>query len=122
VWQIRWWIDYQDAYNFLREGIDWIVGRAPFGFWNNPAYEGLVDLAAQTADLNTRASLYKQAEEILVETDAVMIPIFYNANGMATKPYLQRTYGDGGFGGRIADWRIIYRTFMPLILRYSGEY
>jgi len=122
VWQVRWWIDYQDAYNFLREGIDWIGGRAPFGFWNNPAYEGLVDLAAQTADLNTRASLYKQAEEILVETDAVMIPIFYNANGMATKPYLQRTYGDGGFGGRIADWRIIYRTFMPLILRHSGEY
>ena len=118
VWELRWFGDYYDAYNFLRKGVDGL-GRAKYGNWNNLAYEGLLDLAAQTADLNTRASLYKQAEEILVETDAVMLPIYYFANGMATKPYLQRTYGDGGFGGRIADWRIAWRVFLPLILRGS---
>ncbi|MCX6033874.1 MAG: hypothetical protein NTV38_02685, partial [Chloroflexi bacterium] len=106
----------QDAYNFLRENTDGF-GRANYGFWNNLAYEGLLDLAAQTADLNIRASLYKQAEEILVETDAVMIPVYYYANGIATKPYLKRTYGRGGFSGRISDWHISWRVFLPLILR-----
>lgn len=124
VWNLGWIGDYYDAYTFLREGIDLWEGydRIGYGHWSNPTYDSLLNLAAQTADLNTRASLYKQAEEILVETDAVMLPIYYSANGMATKPYLQRTYGTGGFGGRIADWRIIYRTFLPLILRHSGGY
>ena len=119
VWRLGWIGDYYDAYNFLRESVDGF-GRANYGNWNNLAYQGLLDLAAQTGDLNQRAALYRQAEEILVETDAVMLPIYYYANGIATKPYLQRTYGDGGFGGRIADWRIIYRTFLPLILRNSS--
>jgi hypothetical protein len=52
-----------------------------------------------------------------VETDAVMLPIYYFANGIATKPFLQRTYGTGGFSGRIADWRIMRRVFLPLILK-----
>jgi len=118
VWNRAWIGDYYDAYTFLREGIDFLW----YGHWSNPTYESLLSLAAQTADLNTRASLYRQAEEILVETDAVMLPIYYFANGIATKPYLQRTYGSGGYGGRVADWRIIYRTFLPLILRHSGGY
>ena len=121
VWRLGWFGDYYDAYNFLHEGINLWEGydRIGYGHWSNPTYDILLSLAAQTADLNTRASLYKQADEILVETDAVMLPIYYFANGMATKPYLQRTYGIGGYGGRIADWRITWRVFLPLILRNS---
>ncbi len=116
VWQLRWCADYPDAYNFLRGSVD-SFGRANYGFWNNPTYEGLLDLAVGTSDLDERAGLYRQAEEILVETDAVMIPVYYGADGIAARPHLQRTYGNPAFGGRIADWRVTWRVFLPLVLR-----
>ena len=49
--------------------------------------------------------LYKQAEEILVETDAVVLPIFYKAIPLATRRYLERTYSSPE-RGHIANWRI----------------
>jgi len=116
IWQLRWFADHYDGYNFLRDGVDGL-GRANYGYWSNLVYEGLLNLAARTADLHERAVLYQQAERILVETDAVMVPIRYLANGIATKPYLGRTYGTGGYSGRIADWRMTRRACLPLILR-----
>jgi ABC-type oligopeptide transport system substrate-binding subunit len=47
----------------------------------------------------------RQAEEILVETDAVMLPLYYYTSVLAVKPYLERTYGAGGEFD-IATWRI----------------
>jgi len=118
MWQLRWLADYSDGHGFLRDCVD-SFGRANYGYWNDLAYEGLLNLAARTADLDERASLYHQAEEILVETDAVMIPILYFAQGIAAKPYLKRSYGSGGYEGRIADWRITWRVFLPVVLRGS---
>lgn len=114
VWRLGWCNDYYDAYNFLHDAV--IPRSVSYGNWSNATYNSLLSQAAQTADLNTRKSLYKQAEEILVETDAVMLPIYYFANGVATKPYLQRTYANSGFGGRIADWRF-NPVFLPLIFK-----
>lgn len=102
VWRLGWCLDHRDAYNFLEEGIN----HAYFANWNNGTYNSLLSQAAQTVDSNARKALYKQAEEILVETDAVMFPIYHYANGVAAKPYLERTYSGGGYGGGIADWRI----------------
>ncbi len=116
VWQLRWIADQYDAQNFLRDGVDGL-GRLKYGNWSNPAYEGLLGLSARTGDLDTRRLLYEQAEEILVETDGVMFPIYYFGHGLATRPYLQRTYGAGGYGERVADWRITWRVFLPLVVR-----
>jgi len=117
VWRLGWCADHYDAYDFLYDAVN--SQRASHGGWSNAAYDSLLNLAAQTADPDTRKSLYKQLEEILVETDAIMLPIYYYANGAATKPYLERTHNHGGFGGRIADWRIAWRLFLPVVLRGS---
>jgi len=101
VWRLGWCMDYPDAYNFLNDGIN----RNNYGGWNNTTYEGLLDSAVLEQDPELRKSLYKQAEEILVETDAMMMPIYYYASVVATKPYLERKYPIGGFGD-IATWRI----------------
>ncbi len=117
VWRLVWIMDYYDAYDFLHDGVNIVpfnCGRVPFGDWTNPSYESLLSLAAQTGDLDDRASLYRQAEQILVETDVAMIPVFYLANGIATKPYLQRTYELGGYDVRIAEWYIAHHVFVPL--------
>jgi len=96
-------MDYPDANNFLNEGV--IPQRSSYGGWTNATYESLLDQAAREQNLETRKALYKQAEEILVETDAVMLPLYYYASVVATKPYLERTYAVGG-GFDIATWRI----------------
>ena len=112
----RGWIDgYYDAYDYLYEGL-YCYGHASYGNWTNPAYDSLLGLAAHTDDLNVRKSLYKQAEEILVETDTVILPIYYIGDGIATKPYLRRTYSDSGFGGHIADWRITRVITLPAVM------
>jgi oligopeptide transport system substrate-binding protein len=100
VWRLGWCMDYPDANNFLNDGID----RSRHGKWNNATYEDLLDQAAREQDPGVREDLYKQAEEILVETDAVMLPLYYYTNVLLTKPYLERTHGDGF--GDIATWRI----------------
>ncbi len=64
-----------------------------FGNWINPTYNTLLETASHTTDPTLRNALFKQAEEILVETDAVLIPIYDYFVDIATKPYLQRTYG-----------------------------
>ena len=90
VWRLGWCPDYLDAYSLLRDGVNF--ARGGYGGWNNLTYEGLLDQAARTADPDARKALYKQAEEILVETDAVMLPLYFYASAIATKPYLERTF------------------------------
>jgi oligopeptide transport system substrate-binding protein len=109
IWRLGWCMDYPDANNFLADAIN--NNRGAFGGWNNPTYESLVAQAAREQDPDRRKALYQQAEEILVETDAVMIPLYYSASVLAVKPYLERTYGAGG-SIDIATWRIT---------RVSGE-
>lgn len=101
IWRLAWCVDYPDANNFLNDGIN----RAHFGNWYNATYESLLDQAAREQDPDARKVLYKQAEEILVETDAVMMPLYYYTSIVATKPYLERTYSAGGLSD-IATWRI----------------
>lgn len=102
VWRLGWCADYLDANNFLNDGIR----SERFGGWTNDDYLSLVDQAAHESDSETREELYKQAEEILVETDAVMLPLYYYPSVQVTKPYLERRYPAGGGFGDIADWRI----------------
>jgi len=108
VWSITWRADYRDAYNFLHDAIYDSIVHSALGEWNNATYKDLLDQAAATPDLALRHALYKQAEETLVETEALMLPYYYAAHGTATQPYLERTYDGGGWGGRIADWRLTW--------------
>jgi len=101
IWRLGWGADYNDAYSFLHDAIS----RDRHGGWTNVTYDNLLDQAVVTSDPNVRMDLYKQAEEILVESDAVVIPIYHNANGVLTQPHLQRTYGvNGEF--YLPEWRI----------------
>jgi oligopeptide transport system substrate-binding protein len=101
VWRLGWCLDYPDAHNFLSSVYH---HQGAHGNWSNATYDDLLDQAAQEQDPEVRKALYKQAEEILVETDAVRLPLYYYTSIVATKPYLERTYSGGAFD--IATWRI----------------
>lgn len=102
AWRDGWCQDYPDANNFLNDVI--IPKRSQWGNWTNAAYDNLVNQAAREQNPNTRKTLYKQAEEILVETDAVVLPLYFYTSVNTTKPYLERTYSASKFD--IATWRI----------------
>lgn len=101
VWPLTWCMDYPDSNNFVNEGLD----RHYLGDWYNESFENLVTQAAEEQDAETRKALYKQAEEILAKTDAVMIPLWYSGFFTAVKPYLERTISPSG-AADIAVWRI----------------
>ena len=90
IWRLGWCPDYPDAYNFLNDAI-W-SNQGGYGGWSNSTYDSLLAQSLETQDDATRKLLFKQAEEILVETDAVMMPLYYMVSSIVSKPYLARTY------------------------------
>jgi len=105
IWRLGWCLDYPDANNFLREV--WAANGSnnptnpdgsPKGgaMWRDDEFESLVGQAAVETDPSTRLGLYAQAEDILVNKDAVMIPIYWYTNLDMTKPYVTRTYSSTG--------------------------
>jgi oligopeptide transport system substrate-binding protein len=70
------WIgDYSDPQNFL-----FLFESDNLGFnyprWENAEYDALMEKAAQTPDLEERAGILKQAEELLLK-ELPIIPILY---------------------------------------------
>jgi oligopeptide transport system substrate-binding protein len=91
MWRLGWCQDYSDADNFLKG-----VFRSNSGnnhtMWKNETFDALVDQAGAETDNAKRLELYRQAEELLVKTDAVMIPIYWYTTVSVTKPNVVRTY------------------------------
>jgi oligopeptide transport system substrate-binding protein len=62
----------------------------------NETYDELVDQAALETDVQTRMDLYAEAEQLLVDEEAAIIPIYWYTGVRLTKPYVERTFGLGG--------------------------
>src|SRR4029077_16228838 len=72
------WIgDYNDANTFL-DLYTSNSGNNRTG-WKNPRYDNLLREANQQTDLNHRAELLRQAEELLVEKEVPIVPIYFYA-------------------------------------------
>jgi len=104
IWRMGWCPDYPDINNYDREVFSangssnpYTDGKPSGGlFWANERYEELMTLGAVETDNAKRVELYAEAEEILVDSDAVIIPIYWYASNTVTKPYVVRTHGTGG--------------------------
>jgi oligopeptide transport system substrate-binding protein len=113
IWRLGWCLDYPDANNFTREvfavngSSNPAEGDVPYGGinWKNEKFEELVKQAAVEQDPAKRVELYAQAEDILVNTDAAIIPIYWYTNLEVTKPYVTRTFSSGGHQ-RYEHWDI----------------
>ena len=58
------------------------------GRWKNKHYDELVLQASITLDLQTRKSLYKKAQQLLLEDEAVIAPLFFNTQVLLNKPWV----------------------------------
>ncbi len=107
LWRRGWLADYADGFDFLGETKGTLGFPETTGGWHNITYTTILSQAALTTNDAARAALYAEADRIMVMTDTALAPMYYGASGIGAKPYLQRTYDDGGSGARIAEWRVL---------------
>lgn len=93
---------YPDAANFA--GV--FQSKSPDNFtrWSNAAYDQTVDAAAREIDAAKRAALYRAAEKILVEDNAVIAPLWWSSRATLTRPNLQRSYAITDGYERLETW------------------
>jgi ABC-type oligopeptide transport system substrate-binding subunit/class 3 adenylate cyclase len=80
-----WMPDYPDPDSILR--------ASPFrrrAHWQNEVYDRLVEKARRVLDQRERLELYAQADRILVEEEAVVIPLTYMWSHMLVKPWVRK--------------------------------
>jgi len=83
--QTVWMPDYPDPDSVLRASP---IRRRTH--WWNEAYNGLVEKARRVLDQEERLGLYAQADRILVEQQAVVIPLTYMWSHMLVKPWVRK--------------------------------
>lgn len=78
---VAWAADYNDPANFLGELFNpqgEYEGAYNYGSFSNPEFTELVEQAAKSKDPVERQALYIQAERLLTETEAAIIPLFHS--------------------------------------------
>jgi oligopeptide transport system substrate-binding protein len=83
-----WCQDYSDANNFLYDVFYSKSSQNDPGF-SNAEYDELVVAARTESDQAKRLELYQQAEEILVDQQAAIIPVYWYVTSTVIKPYVE---------------------------------
>ena len=84
-----WMADYPDPDSFLRQSE--IIARLGSLGWRDEAYNQLVQQAARTNDRTRRMAMYRQADHLLVNDQALVIPLAYGSSQSINlvKPWLK---------------------------------
>jgi oligopeptide transport system substrate-binding protein len=105
VWRLGWAPDYPDADSLLRE-VFHSGSSNNYTKWANPDFDRLVDAAAVEPDVSKRVELYRQAEDILVNRDAAIIPLYWYTRLYLTRPDINRTFAVVNGDERIEKWTV----------------
>ncbi len=105
IYRMGWCADYPDANNWLNDAFNSKSG-SNYAQYHNPTFDALVEKAASETDPARRLDLYRQAEDIFINQDAPMAPIFYYAYNRLHKPWLTKVVLNPVIGDPIAKWRI----------------
>lgn len=95
IWRLGWCLDYPDTHNFLYDVFqsdNVRVGTGWAGSEGSARFDELVTAAKGEQDLQARTDLYAQADYLLSNEEAVIIPIYFYTFVELTKPYVERTY------------------------------
>jgi len=105
VYRMGWCADYPDANKWLNDVFNSKSG-SNYAKFNNPEYDALVEEAAFEADPEKRAELYRQAEEIFMNQETGIMPIYHYTYNRLYKPWLTEHPISPVTGDPIAKWRI----------------
>lgn len=105
IFRLGWCADYPDQNNWVNQ-----VFHSQSGLnlmkYNNPDFDTIVEEAAFETDPAKRQELYSQAEEILINQDATIAPLYYQTYNRLYKPWITKVVINPLGGDPIAQWRI----------------
>lgn len=78
VMLLSWVADYPDPHNFMN--VFTSTSENNYMGWKNARYDELVEKAVSTADETSRARYYSLAQRLLLEEEAVFMPLFLNGH------------------------------------------
>ena len=78
IFRLGWVADYPDPDNFMSLFTSYSDNNNTG--WANPKFDALVEKAKVVLDPKKRAKLYDQAQKILLEEDAAILPIYIYAH------------------------------------------
>ncbi len=84
VFRSGWGADYPDPDNFMK--LFTSNSGNNHGRWKNPRYDQLLELAARELDPKKRTQIYDEAQKILSETDAAIVPLYWKAEATILNP------------------------------------
>ena len=84
VFRSGWGADYPDPDNFMK--LFTSNSGNNHGRWKNPRYDQLLELAARELDPKKRTQIYDDAQKILTETDAAIVPLYWKAEATILNP------------------------------------
>lgn len=87
VFRLGWGADYPDPDNFMTL-FTGESGNNNTG-WSNKRYDDLIETARVETDADKRLKMYDEAQRILLEEDAAIIPLFFTAQNVLIKPYVK---------------------------------
>lgn len=82
---MRWIASYPDPHDFLEVAVSHTQSLTQ---WHSETYNRLLDKARRTTDQQDRLSLYKRADQILIEQVGV-IPLIYGRSHLLVKPWIK---------------------------------
>ncbi|MBI3543697.1 MAG: hypothetical protein HY075_10535, partial [Deltaproteobacteria bacterium] len=71
----QWGADYPDASSFMEIFLS--DAESNYTGWRNPRYDRLVNVAGGTLTVLERLKTYSEAQRILLQDDAVIVPLYY---------------------------------------------
>jgi len=104
MFRLAWSADYPDANNFLN--LFHPTKSSNQIRWNNQEYSELIDKAAISDDPGKRLIDYKRAEQILVEKEAVVMPLYYGISHCLVKERIKGWYYMTMGGQHIRNWSL----------------
>jgi oligopeptide transport system substrate-binding protein len=104
AYRLGWIMDYADANNIVNE-VFHPDSPHQYTLWDDEEFRELIDQALVETDADARGELYRQAEDILINEQTALVPVyFYDRTGMANP-----------------EWTIEYPPFgAPHFIDWSG--
>ncbi len=93
LYRAGWCFDYPDSHNFYYDASfhsDLLEENDTH--WSNAEFDALVDQAFVAETVEERTALYAQADNILVNIDAAIAPVYFYVTNDLTAPGITRTY------------------------------
>lgn len=86
---IGWFPLYADADNHMYTYFYSDNAKGKSSFYSNPDFDKLVSDARVEQDADTRAALYKEADNLLTRVDYATVPLYWPMNAFAAKSYVK---------------------------------